>query len=192
MNIAPRSMTEDEFLALPDDDGVDRELIRGELRERPSTLRDFAPSVILANVAYHFQFWRRRQAEPRGLVLGCDALVRLRRDPPTFVGVDVAYVSAEGKPASPRRAKYVDGPPVLVVEVLSPHDQHEDIADKVSEYLDAGVPLVWIVDPRFSTAIVHRPDARPQLFNVDQEITAEPHLPGFRVAVADFFEDLDD
>ena len=34
-----RLMTEEEFLALPEDDGVTRELIRGELRERPMTTR---------------------------------------------------------------------------------------------------------------------------------------------------------
>ena len=108
------------------------------------------------------------------------------------MGVDVAYVAAEFRPNHPRKARYVDGPPALVVEVLSPNDKHEDVADKVAEYLDAGVPLVWIVDPRFSTVTVHRPDAKPQLFNADQTITAEPHLPGLQIAVADLFEDLDD
>jgi hypothetical protein len=34
---------------------------------------------------------------------------------------------------------------------------------------------------------VHRPGAEPELFNVRQEISAEPHLPGFRVPVARIF-----
>ena len=38
MSVASPLMTVEEFLALPDD-GVDRVLIRGELRERPMTTR---------------------------------------------------------------------------------------------------------------------------------------------------------
>jgi Uma2 family endonuclease len=129
---------------------------------------------------------------PRGSVVSGEARVRLRRDPLTFVGVDVAYIAADAKPASPRKAGYIDGPPVLVVEVLSPSDTIEEIDDKVDEYLEAGVSIVWVVDPRHSTVTVFRPDAKPQLFNADQELTAEPFLPGFRVAVGDFFEDLED
>jgi Uma2 family endonuclease len=67
----------------------------------------------------------------------------------------------------------------------------EDVGDKVREYLDAGARLVWIADTSFSIVIVHRPDARPQLFTVDQEITAEPFLPGFVAPVAEFFEDIE-
>jgi len=187
-----RSMTEQEFLELRDDDGIERELIRGELRERPMTTRNFAHSAVIINIGYQLKLWMKRQPRPRGCVVGGEARVRLRHDQPTFVGVDVAYVSGEAMPESPRDAKFVDGPPVLIVEVLSPHDEYQDITNKIAEYLDAGVPLIWLADPRFSTIIVHRPDAKPELFNAGQEITAEPHLPGFRVAVADLFEDLGD
>ena len=191
MATVSRYMTEEEFLALPEDDGIERELILGELRQRPMTTRAYAHSIVIFNIGHHLKLWSRRQPQPRGTVVGGEARVRLRRDPLTFVGVDVAYISPESRPDHPRRAGYVDGPPVLVVEVLSPSDMHEDIADKIETYLDAGVPLVWIVEPRHSTVTVYRPDAKPQLFNSDQEITAEPFLPGFRVAVTDLFEDLD-
>jgi hypothetical protein len=36
--------------------------------------------------------------------------------------------------------------------------------------------------------MVHRPDAEPELFNIRQELSGEPHLPGFRVPVARLFE----
>jgi Uma2 family endonuclease len=192
MPTVARLMTEGEFLALPEDDGTHRELIRGGLRERPSTFRGFAQAILLGTVGYQLRSWVKCQTEPRGCVVGAEALIRLRANPPTLVGVDVAYIAAESKPAGSRKAKYMDGPPVLVVEVLSPTDEYEDFTDKIAEYLDAGVPIVWVVDPSFSTVTVYRPDAKPQLFNADQEITAEPHLPGLRFAVAELFEDLED
>ena len=182
-------MTEEEFLALPDDDGVDRELIRGELRERPiMTTRGFAHSIVLTRIGRRLDEWSSHRPIPRGLVVSGDARIRLRVDTPSFVGADVAYFAAEAMPENPRRAKFLDGPPLLAVEILSPSDAQEDVWDKVSLYLEAGVPLVWIVDPFFSTVTVHRPDARPQLSNADHEITAEPFLTGFRASVADLFE----
>jgi Uma2 family endonuclease len=184
-------MTEEEFLALPDVDGVERELIRGELRERPTmTTRGFAHSTVLGRIAQRLNVWLDRQPAPRGVVVVGEARVRLRTDVATFVGVDVAYFGPRSRPENPRKARFVDGPPILAVEVLSPSDQHEDIADKINEYIDAGVPLVWIVDTFFSTVTVHRPDAKPQLFNADQEISGEPYLPGFCVAVAELFEGI--
>ena len=47
---------------------------------------------------------------------------------------------------------------------------------------------VWIVNPYDRTVIVHRPDVDPELFNARQELSAKPHLPGFKVAVARLFE----
>ena len=191
MATVSRFMSEEEFLALPEDDGIERELIRGELRERPKTTRAYAHSILVINIGLHLKLCNRQRPEPREPWSGQRPGFASVEIHSTFVGVDVAYISPAARPAHPRKAGYVDGPPVLVVEVLSPSDKQEEIADKVAEYLDAGVPIVWIVDPSFSTVTVYRPDAKPQLFNADQEITAEPHLPGLRVAVADFFEDLD-
>jgi Uma2 family endonuclease len=75
----------------------------------------------------------------------------------------------------------------LAIEISSPSDKQEDSLGKIQDYLDAGVPLVWAVEPVFKTITVYRPDAEPQLFTVKQEITAEPHLPGFRAPVAAVF-----
>ena len=77
---------------------------------------------------------------------------------------------------------------VLAVEVLSPSDTHEDVTAKVDQYLAVGVPLVWIVDPHFRTVTVHRPGQQPDFFTTDDDLTAEPHLPGFQIAVRRFFE----
>ncbi len=100
----------------------------------------------------------------------------------------VAYVSAEVF-ARARDSAFFEGPPVLAVEVLSPSDQQGDIDDKVQLYLESGVAVVWVINPIFRTVTVFRPDAEPEMFNVLQELAAEPHLPGFRVSVARLFPD---
>ena len=103
-------------------------------------------------------------------------------------GIDLAYVSAELAAATPEDVWLIDGAPTLAVEILSPSNTQEEVTEKVQEYLAVGVALVWVVDPVFRTVQVFRPDAEPELFNSRQELSGEPHLPGFRVAVARLFE----
>jgi Uma2 family endonuclease len=59
--------------------------------------------------------------------------------------------------------------------------------EKVGAYLAAGVSLVCIINPGMQTVQVHRPDAAPVLFNVTQELSGKPQLPGFRVPVSRLF-----
>jgi len=183
---SPATMTTEELLALPED-GMDRQLIRGELREQSMTMRNRFHSGIEPLVAYLLVQWLIGQPEPRGRVVSGEAGFRLRRDPDTSVGIDVAYVSADVIAATPATSAFFEGPPVLAVEILSPSDTQEDIDDKVSLYLELEVAIVWVINPRFRTVVVHRPGAEPELFNILQELSAEPHLPGLRVPVAKLF-----
>ncbi len=180
-------MTTEELLALPDD-GTERWLIAGELRERPMTVRNRFHSRILVRVAKFLDNWLDEQPEPRGQVLGGEAGFRILHDPDTTVGIDVVYVPHDVAVRQNDETTLVDGVPTLAVEILSPSDKLEDINEKITTYRNAGVPLVWILDPYDRTVKVYRPDARPELFNDGQDLTAEPHLPGFRVPVRRLFE----
>jgi Uma2 family endonuclease len=179
-------LTTEELLAMPDDH-IERWLIRGQLRQRPMTYCNRWHAWLVVRIAHLLSSWLDRQPEPRGQVLCGEAGCRLGRNPDTVVGIDVVYISAELAAHQPDDTTLIDGVPVLAVEILSPSDNEEDINDKIDEYLRAGVALVWLVDPHFRTVHVHRPGAEPELFNVHQELIAQPHLPGFRVPVAQVF-----
>ncbi|MHC5543719.1 Uma2 family endonuclease [Singulisphaera rosea] len=179
-------MTVEEFLALPDD-GVERELIRGELRESSMTTRGGPHCMVMTNLARVLSNWLCIQPLPRGRIFTGDMRVLLRRTPDSFVGADLAYISTELAAKTPINTTFIDGAPVLVVEIVSPSDTVEGIAEKVRGYLEAGVSLVWEVNPFYETILVHRPDARPELFNTEHGLTAEPHLPGFQTRVSEIF-----
>src|SRR5258707_5907421 len=175
-------MTTEQLLAFPED-GIDRELIGGRLLEKPMTRRNRRHSRTESNVTRLLGQWLTTRPEPRGEVLSGEAGFRIRRDPDTTVGIDVAYITAETARANPDDAFLIEGVPELAVEILSPSDTHEAISLKVQSYLDADVPLIWVVDPIFRTVTVYNIDAEPVLFNATQELDGGPRLPGFRVAV---------
>lgn len=179
-------MTAEEFLALPDD-GVERWLVAGELRERGKTTRNRFHSRIMTRVAQLLANWADGQPEPRGQVLTGDAAVRLRHDPDTVYGIDVVSISADVVARQTDESTIIDGIPTLAVEILSPSDTVEDINDRIDDFLQAGVPLVWIIDPRRRTVTVHRPDGTSELFDHRHDLTGGPQLPGLRVPVARLF-----
>ncbi|MBY0526471.1 MAG: Uma2 family endonuclease [Gemmataceae bacterium] len=179
-------MTTEELLAMPDD-GMDRYLIDGQLWEKPMTRRNRRHSRTMTNLAAFLAQWLARQPMPRGEILTGDAAFRLRPNPDTTVGIDLAYISPQLAAQTPDDTFLIDGAPVLAVEILSPSDQHEEIVNKVQGYLNRGVALVWVVDPDFRLVQVHRPGAVPETVNVLQELSGDPELPGFRVAVAEVF-----
>jgi Uma2 family endonuclease len=184
------TMTFEEFMALPDD-GTDRELIRGVLKvrgvkERGMTIRNRHHAKIEIKIGKILDLWLDTQPEPRGEIVGGEAGFRLRGTKESGVGIDVAYASAELVAATPESQALFDGPPVLAVEILSPTDKHEDIAEKVRVYLEVGT-VAWVVDPDLKTVVIYRPAGPHRLLNIGDQVADEPYLPGFRARVADFF-----
>ncbi len=183
----PQLMTAAEFEALPETEGITRWLIRGQLREETMTVRNRWHSRLMIVIGAILEAWRETHPEVGGEVVGGEAGFRLSTDPTTIVGADVAFVSADIAAKNSSETTLFEGPPVLAVEIASPSDRTESLIEKIDEYLRHGAKLVWLVDPHFATITVYSTDTEPVLFNRQQIITAEPHLPGFAVPVAKIF-----
>ncbi len=181
-----RRMTMEEFDALPDD-GRERWLIRGQLREAedPVTRRNRKHSRTESRIAQLLRNWLDTRPLPRGDVFSGEAGFRF--SPTSSVGVDVAYAPPEVVAAQDDDEALIIGVPLLAVEILSPSDKHEETTEKVEVYLAAGVKLVWLVDPDFRTVQVFQPGQEPEMFNIHHTLNADPHLPGLTVAVAAIF-----
>ncbi len=181
-----KGITTAELLAMPED-GIERELIRGILKEREMTRRNRIHAATESRIVYALRHWLNRTPEFRADVLSGEAGAILAQDPDTTFGIDVAVFSLDVLNSQTNASALVVGVPLLVVEILSPNDKHEDVHEKIVEYLRVGVQLVWEVDPDFQTVRVHRPGAEPIMFNRVQKLSAEGVLPGFEVSVADLF-----
>jgi len=100
----------------------------------------------------------------RGLRVFTEA--RLRVAPKRYRVPDVcAYLT------DPCEKRVLTVAPLLVIEVLSPEDRLQRTAVEANDYLDMGVPIVWIVDPVEKLAYVVDSKTR-RLFQVGDTIAA--------------------
>lgn len=91
-------------------------------------------------------------------------------------------------PKGPLPDRYLDVPPDLVVEVLSPGDRWPKVLAKVAEYLDAGTIVVVVLDDERRIAQVYRAEAAPRNLGAEDELSIPDLLPDFRVKVGQFFD----
>ena len=92
-----------------------------------------------------------------GEVYAAETGFTLTPKPDTVRAPDVSFVARnrippEGEPETGFWAIVLD----LVGEIVSPHDRVSEVQDKVTDYLMAGVRLVWLVDPQTQTAAVYK------------------------------------
>lgn len=83
---------------------------------------------------------------------------------------------------------YLDVAPELIVEVLSPDDRWSAVNDKLTEYFDVGVQVVWVADPQWQRVHVYRSLTEIEILTVGDTLTGGDLLPGFSVPVAELFE----
>jgi Uma2 family endonuclease len=125
-----------------------------------------------------------------GIVLGADGIVRLM---PGLVRLpDLAFISWERLPG--HRAPttpILDLAPDLAVEVLSKGNTKAEIKRKVREYFEVGVRLVWLIDPKARTAVVHTSPKVSTKLAEGQSLDGSDVLPGFVLPLRELFECLD-
>ena len=77
--------------------------------------------------------------------------------------------------------------PGFAIEVLSSDDRPGRIAQKIAQYMRAGIRLLWIVDPETEQVTAWSPDAPPLIATIGRTLDAAPVLEGFRVDLETLF-----
>jgi Uma2 family endonuclease len=131
-------LTYEDYVELPDD-GRRYEILDGELEVSP------APAPLHQRVLRNLSFALHAHTQARGLGNVYFAPVDVILAPTTVVQPDAIFV-ASGRDAIVT-ARGVEGPPDLVVEILSPWSVRRDRVTKAAVYARAGVRHYWLVDP---------------------------------------------
>jgi Uma2 family endonuclease len=112
---------------------------------------------------------------------------RLASNPDTVQGPDISFLSATKIPSNGLPDGYIDGPPDLAVEIVSPGDTASEIQDKVQDYLACGTPQVWVVYPQQRLVIVHNSDGTARTMRETDTLSGEAIIPDFSCQVAEIF-----
>ncbi len=120
--------------------------------------------------------------EIRGLGKVTVNKVAYRLTPDTAPEPDLAFVRTE-RVACMKRG-YVEGPPDLAIEIVSPDSVDRDYERKRQVYEEAGVVEYWIIDPEESTAVflVRKGNRFEESFPREKLFRSDV-LPGFELDV---------
>ncbi len=122
-----------------------------------------------------------------GICVGADGMMRIA---PGLVRIpDLSFIAWDKLPGreSPREP-IPNLAPDLAVEVLSAGNTRAEMTRKVREYFEAGVVLVWLIDPRKRTAQVYSKPDRSVLVRAHQALDGGDVLPGFALVLADLLD----
>lgn len=145
-----RLLTLKDYLALPEDNGLEREIIRGRLfaSPRPRILHQHLLGELFELLS---RYVGQRGGHPLQVILDADLLMDTLN---TYLSPDLLYFPAEAVPtlldlmARGHRIHLLDARPELVVEVLSPRSEERDLVEKRAVYAEAGIPRYWVFDPQ--------------------------------------------
>jgi Uma2 family endonuclease len=167
--------------AMPRDEASFYELVDGRWVEKPpmSYLAGLVATELVGDLSAHI-----RQQTPRPGILAVEVLFRipLTKDSSRKRRPDIAFVSSGRwpieRPRSPDEDAW-DVVPDLAVEVVSPTDIAGKLLDKVREYFQAGVRLVWIVYPVQRCIYVYEAWNRIRVLTESDSLDGGDVLPGF-------------
>lgn len=127
-----------------------------------------------------------------GLVAGADSGIRFKLDLVRMPDVSfIRWDSVEDPDEIENPAgAFLEHPPDLAVEVLSPGNTRREMEIKLDEYAKAGVRLVWYVDPeRKEVDVYPRASAkRKRTVGFGTSLDGTDVLPGFTLPVDRIFE----
>jgi Uma2 family endonuclease len=136
----PRRMSEDEFVSWSFREEINSEWVGGEIIM-------MSPVSMEHDRIFHWLMHLLREflaLHDLGTVRGPEVQVRFaelrsRREP------DIFFASHARR--SQARENYFEGPPDMIVEIVSRESESRDWRDKYLEYEAAGVSEYWVIDP---------------------------------------------
>lgn len=171
----------DDLLDLPVPDHLSGyELVDGKLV--PVTPASPRHGDLIVEVAYRLKKHVEAQALTGRVWSDAGFVLDLKRDPGRLRGPDVAYVSeaklrVHGDPGE-HFARFV---PDLAIEIDLSSGRKPGGLQRIRDYLEAGVPLVWTIDAGKRNATVYRQDGSITHLTEHDTLDGEDIVPGFRL-----------
>lgn len=177
---APGTATEPDVVEIERSENRLCELVDGVLVEKVVGFYESILAIALARRLGDFV-----EAHNLGVVTGEGGMIRLF---PGLVRIpDVAFASWKEFPEGVTDEPVPEIVPDLAVEVLSEGNTKQEMDRKLSDYFDAGVRLVWLVEPRKKTVEVFSARDASIVLDENATLTGDEVLPGFSLPLKSLF-----
>jgi Uma2 family endonuclease len=177
-------ITAEEFLLMPESEG--HELVDGELVEVGMGSESSWIGGYLFHQLMNFVLPRRI-----GRLFPQESGIQIWPDRPNLVRKPDTYFIRRERISGPNPTGWMRVAPDLVIEVVSPNDKASELEEKLREYREAAIPLIWVIYPATRTAHVLRANGSHDELDEQDALDGEDVIPGFSAPLADLFADPD-
>jgi Uma2 family endonuclease len=167
----------DQFMDLPDQEGLRRELDEGALIEMPNA--SFVHGSAITTLARLVG----NDIERLGLDLRMSTNVAFRLGPDTVRAPDLCLIRAPKLQAMTVERGVLLGCPDLAAEVVSPSETALDLNRKIEQYLAAGAVAVWVLYTDSRTMMVYRHNGEVWRLSGAQILQEPELLPGLALPI---------
>lgn len=182
MAVSQKPVTAEDLLEMPDD-GLRRELVRGEVRVMAPAGNVHGRTAI--NVSTPLDRFVREH--DLGVVFAAETGFKISTDPDTVRAPDVAFIERERLEIVGEVEGYWPGAPDLAVEVVSPSDRFAELEEKIVDWLAAGTRMVLVVNPRARTVTVRTSEKEARILSEEEVLDGGEAVPGWTLPIADVF-----
>ena len=137
------------------------------------------------SLAFQVELWNRQSK--MGVVFDSSTGFRLSNG--AIRSPDVSWIAIERWNSLSDKQKRGFAPidPDFVIELLSPTDDLSIAQRKMTEYIDCGVKLGWLINPDEKQVEIYRLGKDKQVINNPDNLSGEEVLPGLTLDLADIF-----
>jgi Uma2 family endonuclease len=137
------------------------------------------------NISMQLGMWNERT----GLGVAFDSSTMFQLPNGAFRSPDAAWVELSRWEAltDEEREGFCPLCPDFVIELRSPSDSLKTLRDKMTEYIDNGTQLGWLIDPKTQQVEIYRPESSPKALNAPQMLSGDSVLMDFQLSLKSIF-----
>ncbi|HLL72547.1 MAG TPA: Uma2 family endonuclease [Pyrinomonadaceae bacterium] len=139
------------------------------------------------NSGLNFQLYFWARDDGTGICFDSSAAFKLPNG--AKLSPDASWIRKERYAAltEDEREQFAPVCPDFVIELRSKTDRLSRLQAKMSEYIENGAQLGWLIDPASRRVYVYRPGQETETLDAPDEVAGDPVLPNFRLQLREIW-----